>query len=76
SILAHINIQYHHADDALLSLLLSHPDEHVFVLYYDPENPMAPTIRSMSSQFFLSGIKVSPAPLWTRTRILICMSCK
>ncbi|KAI6154881.1 hypothetical protein BKA82DRAFT_3959065, partial [Pisolithus tinctorius] len=62
SVLAHVDIQYRHADDAPLSLLPSHPDEHVFVLYHDTENPMAPTIKSTSSQFFLSGIKVSPVP--------------
>ncbi|KAI6007957.1 hypothetical protein EDC04DRAFT_2778826 [Pisolithus marmoratus] len=62
SILAHVDIQYRHADDSLLSLLPSHPDEHVFVLYHDPGNPAAPTIKSTSSQFALSGVKVSQAP--------------
>lgn len=62
SILAHVDIQYRHADDSPLSLLPSHPDEHVFVLYHDPDNPTAPTIKSTSSQFALSGVKVSQAP--------------
>ncbi|KAI6154888.1 hypothetical protein BKA82DRAFT_3968128, partial [Pisolithus tinctorius] len=62
SVLAHVDIQYRHADDAPLSLLPSHPDEHVLILYHDPENPTAPTIKSTSSQFSLSGIKVSLAP--------------
>ncbi|KAI6021929.1 hypothetical protein EDC04DRAFT_2731505, partial [Pisolithus marmoratus] len=43
-------------------LLPSHPDEHVFVLYHDADNPAAPTIKSTSSQFALSGIKASQAP--------------
>ncbi|KAI6155011.1 hypothetical protein BKA82DRAFT_4432330 [Pisolithus tinctorius] len=62
SVLAHVDIQYRHADDSPLSLLPSHPDEHVFVLYHDPDNLTAPTIKSTSSQFALSGIKVSLAP--------------
>ncbi|KAI6006519.1 hypothetical protein F5J12DRAFT_831247 [Pisolithus orientalis] len=57
TVLAHVDIHYRHADDSPLSLLPSHPDEHVFVLYHDPDNPTAPTIRSTSSQFSLSGIK-------------------
>ncbi|KAI5999009.1 hypothetical protein EDC04DRAFT_3075103 [Pisolithus marmoratus] len=61
SILGHVNIQYHHANDSSLSLLPSHPDEHVFVLYHDPDNPAAPTIKSTSSQFALSGVKVLQA---------------
>ncbi|KAI6007952.1 hypothetical protein EDC04DRAFT_2778636 [Pisolithus marmoratus] len=61
SILGHVDIQYRHADDSPLSLLPSHPDEHVFVLYHDPDNPAAPTIKSTSSQFALSGVKVSQA---------------
>ncbi|KAI5982524.1 hypothetical protein EDC04DRAFT_2842685 [Pisolithus marmoratus] len=62
SILDHVDIQCHHADDSPLSLLPSHPDEHVFILYHDPDNPAAPTIKSTSSQFSLSGVKVSQAP--------------
>ncbi|KAI6117238.1 hypothetical protein EDD16DRAFT_1481593, partial [Pisolithus croceorrhizus] len=62
SVLAHVDIQYRHTDDSPLSLLPSHPDEHVFVLYHDPDNPTAPTIKSTSSQFALSGVKVSQAP--------------
>ncbi|KAI6043859.1 hypothetical protein EDC04DRAFT_538913 [Pisolithus marmoratus] len=62
SILDHVDIQCRHADDSPLSLLPSHPDEHVFVLYHDPDNPAAPTIKSTSSQFALSGVKVSQAP--------------
>ncbi|KAI6039965.1 hypothetical protein EDC04DRAFT_1593345 [Pisolithus marmoratus] len=61
SILGHVDIQYRHADDSLLSLLPGHPDEHVFVLYHDPDNPAALTIKSTSSQFALSGVKVSQA---------------
>ncbi|KAI5999446.1 hypothetical protein EDC04DRAFT_2584280 [Pisolithus marmoratus] len=62
SVFGHVDIQYRHADDSSLSLLPSHPDEHVFVLYHDPDNPAAPTIKSTSSQFALSGVKVSQAP--------------
>lgn len=62
TVLAHVDIQYRHTDDSPLSLLSSHPDEHVFVLYHDPDNPTAPTIKSTSSQFALSGVKVSQAP--------------
>ncbi|KAI6007986.1 hypothetical protein EDC04DRAFT_2779364 [Pisolithus marmoratus] len=62
SILGHVDIKYRHADDSPLSLLPSHPDEHVFVLYHDPDNPAAPTIKSTSSQFALSRVKVSQAP--------------
>ncbi|KAI6007970.1 hypothetical protein EDC04DRAFT_2778991 [Pisolithus marmoratus] len=62
SILDHVDIQCRHADDSPLSLLPSHPDEHVFILYHDPDNPAAPTIKSTSSQFALSGVKVSQAP--------------
>ncbi|KAI6032550.1 hypothetical protein EDC04DRAFT_2223138 [Pisolithus marmoratus] len=61
SILGHVDILYRHADDSSLSLLPGHPDEHVFVLYHDPDNPAAPTIKSTSRQFALSGVKVSQA---------------
>ncbi|KAI6014309.1 hypothetical protein EDC04DRAFT_2755521 [Pisolithus marmoratus] len=61
SILGHVDIQYRHADDSPLSLLPNHPDEHVFVLFHDPASPAAPTIKSTSSQFALSAVKVSQA---------------
>ncbi|KAI6008180.1 hypothetical protein F5J12DRAFT_719849 [Pisolithus orientalis] len=62
SVLAHINIQYCHANNSLLSLLPSHPGEHVFILYHNPDNLTALTIKNTSSQFALSGIKVLSVP--------------
>jgi hypothetical protein len=61
--LAHPIIQYHYADDSPLSLLPQSPDEHVLVLDYDGlQLGTVPTIKSISSNLALTGVKVSEAP--------------
>lgn len=62
SVLAHADVEYHYTDDSPLALLPHHPDEHVLVLYHDPENISNPIITSTSGQLAVSGIKVLPAP--------------
>ncbi|KAG6330252.1 hypothetical protein ID866_8835 [Astraeus odoratus] len=60
--LAHADVEYRHTDDSPLALLPRHQDEHVLVLFHDPNDINNPTVRSTSSQFAFSGIKVLPAP--------------
>ncbi|KAL4068217.1 hypothetical protein V8B97DRAFT_870394 [Scleroderma yunnanense] len=62
NVLAHADVEYHYADDSPLALFPHHPDEHVLVLYHDPDNTTNPTIRSTSGQFAVSGVNVLPAP--------------
>lgn len=60
--LAHPAIQYHHADDSPLSLLPTHPDDHVLVLHYDPESPATPTVQSVSKDLVVTGLRIEEAP--------------
>jgi hypothetical protein len=62
SLLSHPNIQYHYLDDSPLTLLPQSPDEHVLVLDYDPANITAPTVKSISNNIAVTGIKVTDAP--------------
>ena len=62
NVLVHADVEYHYADDSPLALLPRHPEEHVLVLYHDPENILNPTIRSASGQLAVSGVKVLRAP--------------
>jgi len=65
--LEHPIIQYHYADDSPHSLLPRSPNEHVLVLDYDFSHTgictsAVPTIKSISNQLALIGVKVSEAP--------------
>jgi hypothetical protein len=65
--LGHSIIQYHYADDSPLSLLPKTPDEHVLILDYDSFSTCTgmaavPTIKSISSNLAITGVKVSEAP--------------
>ncbi|KIM48032.1 hypothetical protein M413DRAFT_439733 [Hebeloma cylindrosporum] len=58
--LGHPVIQYHYADDSPLSLLPTHPDEHILVLNYDPSTQ--PTVQSISQNLSVTGLKLEEAP--------------
>jgi len=58
--LGHPVIQYHYADDSPLSLLPSHPDEHVLVLNYD--HNIQPTVQSLSKNLSVMGLRLEEAP--------------
>jgi len=61
--LGHPVIQYHYADDSPLSLLPKTPDEHVLILdSNDTYMNAIPTIKSISKNIALTGVKVSEAP--------------
>jgi len=60
--LGHPVIQYHYADDSPLSLLPTHPDEHVLVLNYDIGTGTKPTVQSISPSLSVMGLKMEEAP--------------
>jgi len=60
ALLGHPVIQYHYADDSPLSLLPTHPDEHILVLNYDPSTQ--PTVQSISQNLSVTGLKLEEAP--------------
>ncbi|KAF4623866.1 hypothetical protein D9613_001959 [Agrocybe pediades] len=59
--LGHPVIQYHYADDSPLSLLPTHPDEHILVLNYSNDGPK-PTVQSISPTLSVVGLKTEEAP--------------
>jgi hypothetical protein len=60
--LGHPTIQYHYADDSPLSLLPQSAGEHVLVLDYDPASTPPPTVKSISKNMVVTGLKVAEAP--------------
>ncbi len=60
--LGHPTIQYHYADDSPLSLLPQHPQEHVLLLDYDPSSSAPPTVKSISKNMSVTGLKIEDAP--------------
>lgn len=60
--LIHPVIEYHYADDSPRSLLPQHPDEHVLVLDYDPSKGPIPTVKSLSKDLAITGVKITDAP--------------
>ncbi|CCM00950.1 uncharacterized protein FIBRA_02997 [Fibroporia radiculosa] len=63
SSLAHPSvIQYHYADDSPHALLPQYPGEHILVLDYDPSKLTLPTVKSLSSDLAVSGLRVTDAP--------------
>ncbi|KAI0757074.1 hypothetical protein C8Q80DRAFT_1131881 [Daedaleopsis nitida] len=64
SSLCHPIIEYHYADDPPASLLPQHPTEHVLVLDYESAQSgvAAPTVKSLSPDLIVSGLKVTDAP--------------
>jgi hypothetical protein len=60
--LGHPIIQYHYADDSPLSLLPQTPDEHVLLLEFDPSSPDTATVKSISGNIAVTGLKVAEAP--------------
>ncbi|KAH9486757.1 hypothetical protein JR316_0000822 [Psilocybe cubensis] len=59
--LGHPAIQYHFADDSPVSLLPSHPDEHVLILTYGG-NSSKPTVQSISDRLAVVGLRREEAP--------------
>ncbi|KAK0465395.1 uncharacterized protein EV420DRAFT_1637532 [Desarmillaria tabescens] len=60
--LGHPTIQYHYADDSPLSLLPQHPQEHVLLLDFDPSSSAPPTVKSISKNMSVTGLKIEDAP--------------
>ncbi|KAG7450333.1 uncharacterized protein BT62DRAFT_927648 [Guyanagaster necrorhizus] len=60
--LGHPAIQYHYADDSLLSLLPQYPQEHVLLLDYDPSSSAPPAVKSISKNMSVTGLKIEDAP--------------
>ena len=58
--LKHPRIQYLYADDSPLSLLPSHPEEHVLLL--DAGTSSTATVHSISPELITTGLKVEDAP--------------
>jgi hypothetical protein len=61
-VLNHPVLQYHYANDSPLSLLPRSPNEHVFVVDYDPLTPQCARAQSISGSSAVTGIKVTEAP--------------
>ena len=59
--LSHPTIRYHYADDSPLSVIPSHPDEHVLVMDYDGTSAQ-PTVQSISPSLGVTGLKLAEAP--------------
>ncbi|KXN89859.1 hypothetical protein AN958_04863 [Leucoagaricus sp. SymC.cos] len=59
---SHPIIQYQYQDDSAIPLLPQHPDEHVLVLDYDPSSQKTPTVKSVSRNLVVTGLKVDEAP--------------
>lgn len=65
TVLGHPVIQYHYADDSPLALLPKTADEHVLVIEYDSEmsgSSNGPSIKSISRNLAVTGVKLSEAP--------------
>lgn len=60
--LGHPIIQYHYSDDSPLSLLPQRPDECILVLDHDLQSSALPTVRSISENMVVTGLKVEEAP--------------
>ncbi|OBZ79214.1 hypothetical protein A0H81_00717 [Grifola frondosa] len=60
--LSHPTIQYHYADDDPRALLPQFPGEHVLVLDYDSAKSPSPTLKSLSADLAVTGLKVCDAP--------------
>ena len=59
---SHPLIEYHYADDSPQSLLPQHPDEHVLVVDYNPNEHGSPAAHSLSPDLAVIGLKVTEAP--------------
>ncbi|KAL0950953.1 hypothetical protein HGRIS_007705 [Hohenbuehelia grisea] len=60
--LGHPTVQYHHTDDSPHALLPKSSDEHVLILEHDPSSPSTPSVKSISQDMIVTGLKVTDAP--------------
>ncbi|PCH33573.1 hypothetical protein WOLCODRAFT_93757 [Wolfiporia cocos MD-104 SS10] len=60
--LSHPTIEYHYADDSPHSLLPRYPGEQIIVLDYDPTKGPTPTIKSLSKDLAVTGLRIADAP--------------
>ena len=61
-VLNHPVLQYHHANDSLVSLRPRLPDERVHVVDYDPLTLQCTRAQCISGSSAVTGIKVTEAP--------------
>ncbi|KAL4243481.1 hypothetical protein ABKN59_001154 [Abortiporus biennis] len=59
---SHPQIEYQYADDSPRNLLPQYPGEHVLVLNFEPTNNHGSTVKSMSKDLAVIGLKVAEAP--------------
>ncbi|KZT06893.1 uncharacterized protein LAESUDRAFT_812554, partial [Laetiporus sulphureus 93-53] len=62
SSLSHPVIEYHYADDSPRALLPHYPGEHVLVIDYDPNRGSSPTVKSLSADVAVTGLRITDAP--------------